>query len=65
MKYKKNVSDLLDNLRASITNTKYHVTSGGSFDDILSSFSKCYEILEKAQDLVDLEPESFKNDQII
>jgi hypothetical protein len=65
MKYKKNVSDYLDSLRTTLTNTKYHVSTGGSFEDILASFQKCYEIIEKAQDLIELEPDSFKNDQIL
>lgn len=55
----------IEKLRGDLKNLKVLVSRGGSYDDLFQAYQRIDERIDNIEGLVDLEQDSFKNNQII
>jgi len=65
MKTKPQVLSNIDKLRGDVKNLNVLISRGGSYDDLFQAFKRIDERIDNIEGLVDLEQDSFKNNQII
>lgn len=65
MKNKALVLARIETIRQKVRNIKYLINTNGSFDDVTKAFEETFEILDNAEELVSIESDPFKTNQLI
>jgi hypothetical protein len=65
MKNKLLVLDRVEKIRYKVNNLKYLVNTNGSFDDIGEAFNEIFEVVDNMENLVSIEEDPFRSNQII
>lgn len=65
MKNKQLVLDRIERVRLKVNKIKYLMNTNASFDDINYAFEETFETIENMENLVNIEEDSFRSNQII
>ena len=65
MRNKTQVNNLLEQLRNDVKNINYLARTGCTFEQLTDAFSKTYQRLDNLQNLIDVEPDEYKSNQIL
>ena len=65
MKNKQLVLTRVEQIRQRINGIKYLINTNGNFDDIRKAFDETYEVLDSMENLVSIEDDPYRSNQLV